>query len=355
MSRVNFVETITLPQGPGGSLIPVSGIAAIPYTVNPDQTQGSQAVAYTTRSGSTEEEGFLTDSTGSVSYWIESGDYNVVFSDPQSPPRITTYTRGFNAAEASSEELLTTGDTKFSFQAADHGLNADGSYQWLLVTSAEGGTSRLVPQATYMGLWNELGTPDVDGDGNFPLPNISGRQLVAAGAASGLTSRALNDMYGGEEITLTSENLPSHTHGVSGTTNGESTTHTHGVSGSTAPAATDLTVDTLTYLAGSTSTGFITCNPNEGATIVSAGVTSNVDGVIVPRDSDSTSSFGMSYAGHGHGVSDPNHSHSISITSGNASNDHNHSFSATSDNGTGTDAPVSNLDPSYGMNLFVKT
>jgi microcystin-dependent protein len=337
MSRANYINTISLPLGIGGSLIPLVGIAAIPFIVNPDGTDGAQAIAYTTRSGATEETDFLTDDNGTINYWLETGnDYDIQISDPRTPPRLASYEMGFSAAEPSSEQLLSTGDTKFSFQTGDHGLNTDGTYQWLLVTSDSDGTGRSIPQAIYTALWDELGQPAIDGSGNFKLPNISGRQLVAAGAASGLTARTLAEIYGNEEAAIGAENLPPHQHGVSGT-----------ISGTTSDSATGVAVESLLYLISS-NVIFVSANPNLYANIKSGGVsadpTSGDGQSIVPIDAGKTNTFGANFGGHGHNITDPHHNHTFS-----------EEFSVTSDDGPGASTAFSTLDPSFGMNLFVKT
>lgn len=55
-----------------------------------------------------------------------------------------------------------------------------------------------------------------NGTTNFALPNMSGRTPVGAGQAPGLSFYNLGQVSGSENKTLTSVNLPPHTHQVSG-------------------------------------------------------------------------------------------------------------------------------------------
>jgi microcystin-dependent protein len=359
MSRVNFVDTIVLPLGPGGSMIPVPGIAVVPFTVNPDESEGPQAVAYAARTGATQAATLVTDFGGRVNYWLESGDYDMQYSDTQNPPRIENYMLGFSAADAGTGELITTGDTKFSFQPTDHGQNPDGTYEWLLVTSDADGGGRKLQQSQYMALWYELGNPVVDGNGNFRLPNISGRQLVAAGTASGLAARTLYERYGGETVTLGPTNVPPHYHYSSGTTSGQSNDHSHGYSGNTGAGQAQITsTDPLNGY-----WHFYTAAPMNLQLAENGSGTSTVVGI------GSAGGSGQ-MAGINHAHNDTGHTHYFSGQSGGTNADHSHNFGSTTDggtsspvggglgasgNGSGGAASFSNLDPSYVMNLFIKS
>lgn len=52
-----------------------------------------------------------------------------------------------------------------------------------------------------------------NGNGTFTLPNVSGRTIIGVGAGAGLTNRAVGDIVGTEEHTLTSVEMPEHEHG----------------------------------------------------------------------------------------------------------------------------------------------
>jgi hypothetical protein len=213
MARSQFVETITVPLGPGGSLIPVSGIGSQPIAVDstgqelPDQPVG----IFADRISSTQvpPSALVTDQNGTVSYWLNTGDYNIHFTDSQSPPRVEPYVRGYSAFDVNIEDLVNgiisyiaaPGDLKFSFAIADHGAKPDGSYEWLLMTPDTSGNGRLVSSTTYPVLYGIIGGA-LDASNNFRLPNIAGRVLMATGQGTNdgngatLPVRNLNDIFG---------------------------------------------------------------------------------------------------------------------------------------------------------------
>lgn len=56
-----------------------------------------------------------------------------------------------------------------------------------------------------------------DGRTTFGLPDLRGRVPIHAGQGPGLSSRGLGSKGGSEKVTLTANQLPSHTHTVKGT------------------------------------------------------------------------------------------------------------------------------------------
>jgi microcystin-dependent protein len=151
------------------------------------------------------------------------------------------------------------GDYKHSRQPADHGDNGGGGFEWLLV-----GSARSVSKTLYPNLWAILGSPAVDGSGNFALPVAAGRALVATGAATGVTTRTSGTIAGAETVTLTAAQIPAHAHPVddpghahlydvlaSGGTGTAGGTGQHGAVIATANATTGLTVKNNTGGGGS--------------------------------------------------------------------------------------------------------
>ena len=66
-------------------------------------------------------------------------------------------------------------------------------------------------------LFSLLGTTyGGDGRTTFALPDLRGRAPVHDGQGPGLSSRNLGEVYGHETVTLTTGQLPAHTHGVQG-------------------------------------------------------------------------------------------------------------------------------------------
>ena len=58
-----------------------------------------------------------------------------------------------------------------------------------------------------------------DGQNTFGVPDFRGRVPMHFGSGPGLSTRQIGEMAGVETVTLTSNQVPSHTHGVQATTN----------------------------------------------------------------------------------------------------------------------------------------
>lgn len=88
---------------------------------------------------------------------------------------------------------------------------------WLMCDGAA------VSRTTYAGLFGAVATIYGAGDGSttFNVPDMRGRAVVGAGAGTGLTSRTLGTTFGAETHTLSTGEMPAHSHTVSaGTTAG---------------------------------------------------------------------------------------------------------------------------------------
>lgn len=74
---------------------------------------------------------------------------------------------------------------------------------------------QLLPISEYDAVFALLGTT-FGGDGmtTFALPDLRGRVPVHAGTGPGLSTRTLGEMSGTEAVTLTSNQLPAHSHGA---------------------------------------------------------------------------------------------------------------------------------------------
>ena len=92
------------------------------------------------------------------------------------------------------------GDIKYSIKNADH-------YGWLICDG------RSLSRDLYSDLFNIIGTTYGNNDGTtFKLPDCRGRILGAIGTGAGLTARSAGTLLGSETHTLTSAEMPSHTH-----------------------------------------------------------------------------------------------------------------------------------------------
>jgi microcystin-dependent protein len=181
-----------------------------------------------------------------------------------------------------------------------------------------------ISRVTYASCFALLGTTYGAGDGSttFNLPDLRGRALFgkddmggsAAGritsGGSGIAGATLGAAGGEQAHTLTTSEIPSHTHAnalsdpghthsVSGTTSGISNNHTHAYSGTTATdGAHNHTLDLSTNTLGGNAMA-----PTSGS--------------ASPTTSETTGSAGS-------------HSHTYSGTTGNDQQDHTHNFSVSS-------------------------
>lgn len=94
------------------------------------------------------------------------------------------------------------GDIKYSVRSDNH-------YGWLKCD----GTA--ISRTTYSDLFDVIGTSFGSGDNSttFNLPDCRGRVLGGIGTGSDLTARSLGASVGAETHTLTTSEMPSHTHG----------------------------------------------------------------------------------------------------------------------------------------------
>ena len=143
-------------------------------------------------------------------------------------------------------------------------------------------------------------------------PDLRDRFVVGAGS-----SYAVGNTGGANTVTLTTSNIPSHTHSISGsgTTSGQSNDHTH--SGTTAATNVDHTHN------GSGTTG----NQSNDHVHGGSGTTSSVDINHSHNGSGTTSGFSNDHTHSGSTASEnQNHTHGVSGFTGGQSAGHTHYF-----------------------------
>jgi microcystin-dependent protein len=149
-------------------------------------------------------------------------------------------------------KLLEIGDLKHSVQNIDHNgwLKCDG---------------RAVSREFYSTLFDIIGTNFGVGDGSntFNLPDTRGRVLGSIGTGTGLSSRTLGQNVGSETHTLTTGEMPSHSHGVT------DPGHTH--TGDTFRTGTQGVIDGLSTAADETTGSGSVDTATTGITIQNAG------------------------------------------------------------------------------------
>lgn len=97
--------------------------------------------------------------------------------------------------------------------------NTPGTLRWSAAASPEADelacNGAAVSRTTYAVLFAKIGTAYGAGDGSttFNVPDIRGRTLIGAGTGSGLTARTLGTQnIGAETVTLSTPEMPAHTH-----------------------------------------------------------------------------------------------------------------------------------------------
>jgi microcystin-dependent protein len=180
---------------------------------------------------------------------------------------------------------------------------------WLLANG------NAVSRTTYSALWTALGTtssPYGQGDGSttFNLPDMRSRTAIGVGQASGLSNRTLGGTVGTESETLTSSQIPAHTHpNTVGSTAGGTNNITSGMSANTVH---NHSVDRAAW----------TNNGSNPYTFT--GGASNI----------ALQNIGINNS---------------------ASLDHSHNIFITNNNNTGGGGSHNNMQPSIGLNYIIKT
>jgi microcystin-dependent protein len=91
-----------------------------------------------------------------------------------------------------------------------------------------------LPISEYETLFNLIGTTyGGDGQNNFNLPNLQSRVPVHMGSSPSLGTYTIGQLAGVETVTLTTQQIPSHSHNVNATNTGQQLAP----SGTTMPAA----------------------------------------------------------------------------------------------------------------------
>lgn len=122
---------------------------------------------------------------------------------------------------------------------------------------------QLLPISSHSALFSLLGTMyGGDGRTTFGLPDLRGRSAVSAGTGNGLANVRQGQMGGAQSITLTQNNLPSHTH--------TATLHAESAAGTSAnPNGKMLAGESNAYAAP---------NPNDNKTMASESIVVNPTG-----------------------------------------------------------------------------
>jgi len=233
-----------------------------------------------------------------------------------------------------------------------------GDYKWTANNNDFKGwllcDGRSLLRAQYDELYGVIGTSfGSSATGYFNLPNMKGRVMGAIGTTGNDedANHALGHSIGNENITLSSSQIPLHSH--SGTTDASSTGITS--SGTTANSTTGLTVDSVLGHTHTYNDAYFAENQGgAGSNFGTNGDTDNDNSFRwrnasggnndTPQDLDTGSS-----GGHSHTVTDTGHTHTFTATITDPT--HTHTFTTQE---TGGDASHSNVQPTlYAGNLFI--
>ncbi|MBL0013336.1 MAG: phage tail protein [Flavobacterium sp.] len=121
----------------------------------------------------------------------------------------------------------------------------------------------LVPISEYETLFNLIGTTyGGDGQVTFALPDYRGRTLIGVGQGPGLTNRIVGESAGSRTATLSTANLPAHTHSVGANTGaGTTSSPSNAVLANTGALDKEFATSSNTSMGTTGSAGLATPNP----------------------------------------------------------------------------------------------
>lgn len=183
----------------------------------------------------------------------------------------------------------------------------------------------------YKVIENTYGTAE---SGYFKLPNLQGK--TAVGVKENDSDFGTLGQTGGERtVTLTTEQMPKHTHtftGTSSTTSVESNSHSHTFSGTTSTKALTGSLFTLS-----------------DSNYKSTGIITSTGEMTLAELASGTSIGGTTY------TIDATHSHTFNGTTSSSSTTHTHTFKATGTNAeTGSSKAHNNLQPYIALKYIIK-
>jgi microcystin-dependent protein len=104
---------------------------------------------------------------------------------------------------------------------------------------------QLLPISQYAALFSLLGTQfGGNGTSNFALPDLRGRVAIHQGQGAGLSSYIMGEASGSQSVTLTVNQMPSHSHTVNATTTPPTSGRGSGSPSNNVPATPTVVPDT---------------------------------------------------------------------------------------------------------------
>lgn len=217
-----------------------------------------------------------------------------------------------NSIQRITTSAYDIGDVKLSARKRDYN-------GWLVCDG------RSMSRSDYKSLFDVIGTQFGSNDSlTFNLPDYKGRVIGMPGSGTGLTARAMGDKVGSETRTLSTNQLPSHSH-----------TGTTAASGSHNHTATSSTAGSHTHATNATGT------PYGLATIDGTGTATTSDST--PGEIKvMTTPYPLTVTANG------DHSHAITVAT---APDHSHGFTTSS---VGGNLPFEVMQPTlFGTNVLI--
>jgi microcystin-dependent protein len=182
-------------------------------------------------------------------------------------------------------------------------------------------------------------------NGSSGTPDLRNRFVVGAGS-----TYSVGDTGGSATSTLTTNELPAHTHSLSasGTTSGQSAGHTHTFSGTSSGQSVThshaVTDPGHTHIMTAQNQGASDSHLNAGAVAASFSGTFNA----TPTSQSATTGISL-------GNASVDHNHTYSGTTSAVSGDHTHTVTVTGTSGsTGSGAAFTNLPPYYALAYIMR-
>jgi microcystin-dependent protein len=308
---------------------------------------GSIVLTGTTYTLTTSGSGALSDGHYSLIKFTGSpGGTCTVTIDPNSIQRIYTIYNTTNQTVVMSQGSGSTVSVPAG-EAAQ--LYADGAGSGAAVTLVSDKLRGIVPAGVVPSggiiMWSGSVASIPSGwflcDGTNSTPDLRDRFVVGAGS-----SYAVGATGGADSVTLSTSQIPSHSHSFSATTGG-SGSHSHTYSGTTSTVSNDHTHN----FSGTTSTiGDHTHSIPDGAGVDGAQAL-EAGGVIGTIQSGAAGAHSHTFGGTTSGIS-TNHTHTFSGTTSGIG-DHTHSVSGTTGT-TGSGSSHENRPPYYALAYIMK-
>lgn len=238
-----------------------------------------------------------------------------------------------------AEETINNGDTITPIGTVSiyAGIESDSQLEARGYLIANGAS---LSKEEYSELYAIIGTTYGSSDSNhFNLPDLRGRTAVGMDADD-TDFNTLGKKGGEKTVTLTVDQIPSHTHtftGTASTTSAESNSHTHTFSGTTSSNGAH---GHATILNRTDDDRFVQAAPTEG---------------ILTLTGTWLFEYTKQHSGNSGIVSNGAHTHTYSGTTSGASTTHTHTFKPTGTNGqTGGSKAHNNMQPYIALKYIIK-